>query len=84
MNGPFLNVGHGTETARELKQAVMDILNARADQKTIREALKTLQKGLGEIKNTTISNCTMAVNEVKPEVIRALVEDILATRRKKK
>lgn len=51
-------VGHKPETVLETRKAILEILNAKADQSTIRHALSTLEKSL-KIENVSISNVTI-------------------------
>lgn len=52
-----VNVGISEATVAAARDTIMDILNVDCEQKTIRQALKTLNT-ICEVKNTTISNCT--------------------------
>lgn len=50
------------EAVTELRATILEILNARADQETIRCALQVLAKGVSgnsEASNFTISNCSV-------------------------
>ena len=56
-------VGVDEKSVKAVNKAIMDILNSRADQKTIRLALKTL----GSSVRSEVHDCTveMTVNENK-------------------
>lgn len=50
-----IEIGASKDAVKAAQKAVMEILNVRADQKTIRVALKTYQKVL-RVSNVTIQN----------------------------
>lgn len=57
-----IKIGHDPETVSATKDAVMAILEARADQKTIRAALKAFSESLS-ISNLTVSGCNLNMAE---------------------
>jgi len=55
----LLNIGTSQEAVIEVKQAILEILNAKADQTTIRVALKTFVKSV-QPTNTMVYNNTFS------------------------
>lgn len=58
------------EVVKVAADKVIEILSARADQKTIRMALRVLETSVTipdqEVENTSISNCTLISEPAKP------------------
>jgi len=52
----LLNIGTDVEAVLKTKEAILEILNARADQETIRMALSVLQTGI-QPQGTIVTNC---------------------------
>ena len=52
----LLNIGTDVEAVLKTKEAILEILNAHADQETIRIALSVLQTGI-QPQGTIVTNC---------------------------
>lgn len=57
--------GSSTESIAAMRGTIMEILNARVDNKTMRMALKALSDGIKAPEHTSISNCTIMTNPPK-------------------
>lgn len=53
---PLIQVGVSAESIIEARQSILDILDCKHEQDTIRAALKAFTS-ICQVKNTTISNC---------------------------
>lgn len=61
----LIHVGHSVDAINAAKTAILEILNAKADQKTIRAAFDAFHRSLGDVSGTTFSNVT--INQAGPE-----------------
>jgi len=60
----LLQIGVSREAIAELRKAINDILAAKADDETKREALVTLREGC-LVRDTTVQDCTFTVPPTK-------------------
>lgn len=65
----MITIGTDKETVEATRAAIMEILNARADQKTIRLALRALRDGITP-RDITISHCLFTSGQVTKETTK--------------
>lgn len=66
MESPFINIGSDVKAIEAAKTAVLEILNTRADQRTLQIALKIFRDSV-QPKNTMITNCNFMGDSIKQE-----------------